>query len=130
MASALAFLKFKSGWWSGCSAWADFDNDGRLDFLLAGLDAVGNPILQVYHNNTALSNASALRINGLKTLANRSHQLSFGGQAGFAYTVWASTNLLQWTALGIPNEGSPAAFQFTDRAAANLDHRFYRLSRP
>lgn len=115
---------------SGSVAWADFDNDGRLDFLLAGLDTVGNPILQVYHNNTALSNPSALRINGLKTLASRSRQLSFGGQAGFAYTVWASTNLLQWTALGIPNEGSPAAFQFTDRAAANLDHRFYRLSRP
>jgi hypothetical protein len=115
---------------SGSVAWADFDNDGRLDLLLSGLATNSNPMLQVYHNNTASNNASALLINGLKTLGNRGHQLSFGGQIGFGYTVWASTNLVHWTALGVPNEGSPAAFQFTDLSATNLPSRLYRLSRP
>jgi hypothetical protein len=114
----------------GSVTWADFDNDGRLDLLLAGLNAAGNPILQIYHNDTALSNASLLRIKTLKTLGDGSRQLSFDGQAGFGYTVWASTNLVQWTSLGIPNEGSPATFQFSDHAAANLRSRFYRVSRP
>ena len=106
-----------TGIYSGSFAWADFDNDGRLDLLLSGLNVSGNPILQVYHNNTPLSNTATLRISSLTTIANRSHQLSFGGQVGFGYTVWGSTNLLQWTALGIPNEGSPGAFHFIDRTA-------------
>src|SRR5665213_3546893 len=115
---------------SGSVAWADFDNDGRLDLLLSGLATTTNPMLKVYHNNTASNNASALRISGLKTLGNRGHQLSFAGQTGFGYTVWASTNLVHWTALGVPNESSPAAFQFTDLSATNLPSRLYRLSRP
>ena len=115
---------------SGSVAWADFDNDGRLDLLLSGLATNSNPILQVYHNNTASNNASALRINGLKTLGNRGHQIFFGGQIGFDYTVWASTNLVHWTALGVPNEGSPGAFQFTDLSTTNVPSRLYRLSRP
>jgi hypothetical protein len=115
---------------AGSVAWADFNNDGRLDLLLAGLDTVGNPILQVYHNDTGSSNASVPRIQGVTTLDNLGHQLSFEGQSGFGYTVWGSTNLVQWTALGTPNEGSPPTFQFSDRPGANLPHRFYRVSRP
>jgi hypothetical protein len=114
----------------GSLTWADFDNDGRLDLLLAGLNAAGNPILQIYHNGTPLSNSADLRIKALKTLADGSHQLSFDGQVGFGYTVWASSNLVQWTALGVPNEGSPATFQFSDHPAASLASRFYRVSRP
>jgi hypothetical protein len=119
-----------SGTRSGSVAWADFDNDGRLDLLLAGLDSNAIPGLRVYHNNTALRSTSAPRINGFKTLPNRGHQFSFNGQIGFGYTVWASTNLVEWTVAGTPNEGSPANFQFTDNQSTNLPHRYYRLSRP
>ncbi len=113
---------------SGSVAWADFDNDGRLDLLLSGLDTNSNPILQVYHNNTASNNVFAPRIASLKNHASR-HQLSFGGQSGFGYTVWAATNdLVHWTALGAPNEASPGTFQFTDLSGASV--RLYRVSRP
>jgi hypothetical protein len=115
---------------AGSVAWADFDNDGRLDLLLSGLDTNSNPTLRVYHNNTIANNAFAPRITGLKTLTNRSQHLSFSGQTGFGYTVWASTNLVQWKSLGVPNEGSPATYQFTDLSATNLPARLYRLSRP
>ncbi len=115
---------------SGSVAWADFDNDGRLDLLVAGLDTGGDPLLQVYHNNTALTNASAPRISSLKTLGNGGHLLSGNSQIGFGYRVWASTNLMEWTVLGTPNAGSPATLQFNDRAGSNLPSRFYRLSQP
>ncbi len=115
---------------SGSVAWADFDNDGRLDLLATGLDGGGNPELRVYHNNTAAGNTSAPRINGFKTLANSGHQLSFDGQIGFGYTVWASTNLIHWTVLGTPNDGSPANFHFSDNQSTNLPYRYYRLSQP
>lgn len=115
---------------NGSVAWADFDNDGRLDLLLAGLDSIGNPTLQVYHNNTAVSKASAPRISGLKTLGNGDQLLSGESQTGFGYRVWASTNLVEWTALGTPNEGSPATLQFNDRSGPNFRSRFYRLSQP
>jgi len=115
---------------SGSVVCADFDNDGRLDLLLSGLDTNSNPTLRVYHNNTVANNTFAPRITSLKTLTNRSQHLSFSGQPGFGYTVWASTNLVQWTSLGVPNEGSPATFQFTDLSATNLPARLYRLSRP
>lgn len=101
---------------------------GRLDLLLSGLDTNSNPILQVYHNNTGSNNAFAPRIASLKNQASR-HRLSFSGQSGFGYTVWASaTDLVHWTALGVPTEASPGTFQFTDLSAANV--RLYRISRP
>ena len=114
----------------GSLTWADFENDGRLDLRLTGLDGGGNPLLRVYHNNTALSSTFTPRISSLKPLANGDHQLSFRGEIGFGYSVWASTNLVQWTALGAPNEGSPTTYQFSDRQTANVRHRFYRLSKP
>jgi hypothetical protein len=32
-------------------AWGDYDNDGRLDILISGADASGNPVTNVYHND-------------------------------------------------------------------------------
>ena len=54
----------------GSVAWADLDTDGKLDLVLTGLDAGGNPLLRVYHNNTAISSTSAPRIKFIKTLVN------------------------------------------------------------
>jgi len=119
-----------TGIYSGSVAWADFDNDGRIDLLLAGLNSSGSPVLQIQHNNTSASASANLRITSLKAISNHAHQLSFTGQSGFGYTVWASTNLTQWAALGIPNEVRPATFQFNDLAVTNTPGRYYRLSRP
>lgn len=114
----------------GSVAWADFNNDGRLDLLLAGLDSGGSPTLQVYHNHTTSSRVSAPRISRLQALEAGGQQLTFAGQIAFGYRVWSSTNLVQWTLRGAPNESSPVTFQFTDRGAANMRHHFYRVSQP
>ena len=114
---------------SGSLAWADFDGDGRLDLLLSGLDTNSIPTLQVYHNNAASLPIIAPRITGLKSLTNRGHLLSISGQTGFSYTVLGSTNLVQWIALGTPNEAGPGTYQFTD-PPGGLGKRFYRIKRP
>ena len=57
-------------------------------------------------------------------------QLTFDGQIGFGYTIWASTNLIQWTALGAPNEHDRGTYRFCDPSAMNLRYRFYRLTSP
>ncbi len=40
---------------AGSVAWGDFDNDGRLDFLITGLDNNNNPTSQLWRNNLAVS---------------------------------------------------------------------------
>src|ERR1035441_203013 len=55
------------GVWDSAVAWGDFDNDGYLDILLAGLDNTGNPITQVWRNQ---GNGTFVNINaGLPGLA-------------------------------------------------------------
>jgi PKD repeat protein/predicted nucleotidyltransferase len=40
-----------TGVYNGSVAWGDYDNDGDLDILIAGLDASGNPVSKIYKNN-------------------------------------------------------------------------------
>lgn len=130
---ALAFTHLNAGLQGsrfGSLAWSDFDNDGRLDLLVAGLDSGGNPTLQVYQNNTAFSSTSMPHIHAFKSLGSAGHQLTFNGEIGFGYTVWASTNLAQWTALGTPNAHGHAGFRFTDRRMTNSPSQTYRLTKP
>ena len=115
---------------SGSVAWVDIDRDDRLDILVAGLNGSGNPSCQAYHNNSTSGSTTPLRIDRITSLDSGSYQLSFAGQIGFGYTVWSSTNLVQWTALGSPSESGPAAFRFSDQQTVNLPYRSYRLSRP
>ncbi|MBC8000967.1 MAG: VCBS repeat-containing protein [Opitutaceae bacterium] len=114
----------------GSIAWADLDTDGRLDLLVTGQNVGGIPILRVYHNGTAVSSTSAPRLNRLKTLPNGGYQLSFNSEPGFGYRVWASTNFIQWTSLGAPNDGNPGTHQFSAVDAPDFRHRFFRVSRP
>jgi hypothetical protein len=115
---------------SGSVTWADFDTDGRLDLLLTGFDGGGDPVLQIFHSNTALPSTFAPRIKSLKTLDSGVSQLTFDGHIDFGYTIWASTNLIQWTALGAPNEQDRGTYRFCDPSAMNLRYRFYRLTSP
>ncbi len=55
---------------------------------------------------------------------------SFTNSSGVAFSVYASTNLSQWTFLGSPTEASAGQYQFTDLAATNYPERFYRVVWP
>ncbi len=50
------FSLINLGW--GSAEWADYDNDGDLDFLLTGFDANDNPFTRIYKNNAVMMAAS------------------------------------------------------------------------
>jgi len=57
-------------------------------------------------------------------------QLNFSGVNDLPYTIWASTNMLDWSQIGIASQPDPGSFQFNDLAATNYPARFYQLRLP
>ena len=57
-------------------------------------------------------------------------QVNFSGGTNASYSVWASTNLVDWVWDGAATEIAPGQYQFTDASATNYAHRFYRASAP
>jgi hypothetical protein len=57
-------------------------------------------------------------------------ELDFSGDTNASYSVWASTNFVNWVWEGTATETSPGQFQFFDPSATNLPYRFYRISTP
>jgi hypothetical protein len=59
-----------------------------------------------------------------------SFSFNFGGVSNTAYSIWSSTNLLNWTWLGAAGAGAGGQYGFTDALATNWSSRFYRVSVP
>ena len=76
----------------GSVAWGDYDNDGRLDFLLTGLHAVQSSIAQVWRNTgSGFTNVTATVAPGLPGVAFSS--VAWGdydndGRLDFLLTGW------------------------------------------
>ena len=115
---------------SGSAAWADFDNDGKLDILLTGFDATNNPVCRLYHNNTALRNTLQPLLTNSGELSNGNLQFSFRGKTGLGYVVWCLHESRAVESPASPRESSPGTFQFTDGAAPRAKARFYKTSSP
>jgi hypothetical protein len=60
---------------------------------------------------------------------NGAVNLSVAGDAGLLYLFEASTNLVNWSRLGVRTNAT-GAIQFTDLRATNYAKRFYRVSIP
>lgn len=56
--------------------------------------------------------------------------LSFTGVSNATYRVWASTNLVNWSSLGIAAQPQPGFFSFNDLTVTNWTRRFYRVTAP
>jgi hypothetical protein len=115
---------------AGAVAWADFDNDGRLDILMTGFDAGNNVIGRLYRNDTAPGNRPVPRLFATAVRGNGDFEFSFRGRSGLPYLIWTSTNVLEWTVLGAPREVSPQLFRFRDGQAGAHAVRFYHTSSP
>lgn len=57
-------------------------------------------------------------------------QLNFSGSTNATYSVWSSTNLLDWNWIETAPEVFPGEYQFLDAAATNWPERYYRISGP
>jgi hypothetical protein len=54
--------------------------------------------------------------------------LSFSGDSNATYSVWASTNLVDWRVSAPASETSPGQYDFIDLTATNQPQQFYRIS--
>ena len=82
-------------------------------------------------NDIAFTTATApISIAHYSLDATGKFHLAFDGQADAKYSVWASTNLTNWTQLGATTQVSPGSFLFDDAAATNYPTRFYRILWP
>ena len=61
---------------------------------------------------------------------NAQFNLNFSGSPGASYSVWDSSNLVDWVNLGNASEVSSGQYQFVDAGTAGVPQRFYRLSAP
>jgi hypothetical protein len=63
----------------------------------------------------------------VRLLANGAFQFAYTNGSGQSYSVYASTNLVNWSSIGAAVQISPGLYQFTDTTATNLPRRFYQL---
>jgi hypothetical protein len=66
----------------------------------------------------------------VQSSSNAGFALSFNGLSNAAYSVQASTNLVDWSRLGSAAQPSPSQFSFLDTGATNQPRRFYRVTSP
>jgi hypothetical protein len=85
--------------------------------VIAALDCDGSPNV-------------AARIHSLKRQPNGKMQMKLSGQAGKAHIVEASTNLMDWEAVGVATVNEDGSFEFEDAEAAKHQCRFYRIRQP
>ncbi len=57
-------------------------------------------------------------------------ELNFNGASNATYSVWSTTNLMDWVNLGPAVENQPGQYALVDVTATNWPQRFYRLSAP
>jgi hypothetical protein len=76
--------------------------------------------------------ASPIRptLMGLSGPGGGGFQFGFTNNSGHSYSVYMSTNLVNWISLGAPSEVSPAYFEFLDGDATDSGQRFYQLRSP
>jgi hypothetical protein len=98
----------------GCVA-----NDGEADSAPATVTV-----------NVILPPAPQLSRAGSGWSSNGIFRVSFSGNSNATYRVWASTNLVDWDALGTATVVSNGWFQWLDAAAGDWPHRFYRAGAP
>jgi len=69
----------------------------------------------------------AAKLRSLKRGQGGKMKLKLIGQAGQTYIVEASTNLVDWEAVGVATVQSDGSFEFADTSAAKYQSRFYRI---
>jgi Concanavalin A-like lectin/glucanases superfamily/N-acetylmuramoyl-L-alanine amidase len=105
-----------------------------VDFMLGSVDEVAvfnralsdSEIYAIYCADSA-GMCRAAEFAGAPQPGQGQLALNLRGQTGKSFTIYASTNLVDWAPLGtVPNPGGAA--QFVDYAVTNAVQKFYRAS--
>jgi hypothetical protein len=62
--------------------------------------------------------------------SSNAFQIQFTNTPGATFSLWASTNLSNWTQIGTTTENSPGMYEASDSSATNCGARFYQLRWP
>jgi hypothetical protein len=107
-----------------------------VDYMLGGLDELvvfnralsGSEISAIYAADSA-GMCRSPQFSSTIELGGGQFGLKLRGQTGKNFTLYSSTNLIDWTSLGsVPNPTGTT--QFIDHAATNAGQKFYRASQP
>ena len=66
-------------------------------------------------------------LTNVKKLGNGAFQFAYTNTSALSNNVYASSNLVIWTSVGVATQISSGVFQFTDPSATNYSRRFYKL---
>jgi hypothetical protein len=69
-------------------------------------------------------------ITEITKLPGGAFQFRYRNDSAQTYSVHASTDLINWTAVGSAAPVAPGVYEFTDPSATNLSQRFYQLRSP
>jgi hypothetical protein len=86
--------------------------------------------LRVGTSWSAVTPPPPFMLAGLKVLPNGSFQFSYTNTSSLSPTVYGSSNLLTWSAIGVATQTSAGRYQFTDPGVTNYPRRFYQLRVP
>src|SRR5205823_4400123 len=87
---------------------------------------VGTPWAAV----TPLPPPTYVTLADLKRLSGGTVQFAYTNNGGQSASVYASTNLVDWAAIGAATQLSNGLYRFTDNAATNFSRRFYKVKSP
>lgn len=86
--------------------------------------------LRVATNWAAVTPPYMPLITNIKRLPGGAFQFNYTNSGNQTFSVYASTNLFNWSSIGVATQSSPGLFQFTDPATSNYSRRFYELRSP
>jgi hypothetical protein len=87
------------------------------------------PVIDVL-NDGCSSGKSRAKIGKVHHDANGKVRIQFAGPPGRACIVEASTDLVDWTKIGVAKELAPGEFEFEDANASGMPTRYYRAVIP
>ena len=96
---------------------------------LAGSFSVGSVAAGVTSSN-AVASITALTPTFSVSAGGHECARTFNGLAGTSYSLWVSTNLMNWVWDGPASEVTSGHYQFIDPGSTNAPRGFYRISSP
>jgi hypothetical protein len=96
---------------------------------LSGSFTIGSVAAGVTSSNAVAS------INGLTPLLSptnggKEFGVTFNGLANTSYSLWSSTNFVNWVWDGPATQTNPGQYEYFDSSSTNAPYRFYRISAP